>query len=83
MVDDETTIGVWIGSGEGDLVDEFDAAANSGTGTYSRSEAVKRAMRVYVGVVRALEARDVGPTEQSDQELRSLVQQAVLDHYRE
>jgi len=81
MTDDGTSIGIWVGPDDEGLVDEFDATCNSGAGTYSRSEHVKRAMRAYIGLVRGLEM--VGRTPADVDRVMDLVRWAVVDHFRD
>ena len=82
MVDDETTIGVWVGEGESELVDEFDETlSNAGLhdGRYSRSEAIKDAMQTHMAVVGAAQNEGFDIESMSIYELRSIVRQAIID----
>jgi hypothetical protein len=75
--DDGTTIGVWIPSGEEDLLADFDALEGS------RSRNLRRAMALLVAIDGALEAVGEPLDDWDERALRATVRQAVLDHFRE
>ena len=81
MESDGTTIGIWVGPNETDVVEEFDERMNSGRGTYSRSESVKEAMRLAVMIEDVLESRGYGGLDYRDRE--ATVRQALIDHLNE
>ena len=77
---DGTTIGVWIGEDDAELVDEFDELFGMKP-NYSRSKEVKRAMRTHITIELAL--REVGVEEEIEpRERQHLLRQAILDLYR-
>jgi hypothetical protein len=81
MPDDGTSVGVWIT--DDSLVEDFDAAANTGEGTYSRSEHLRRAMHAYIGVLEGLRTADRDADDLPDRELRDLVKWAIIDELRD
>jgi len=82
MADDDTgtTIGVWIGPADRDLVAEFDAVHNDGDGTYSRSDAVKSAMRLAVTIEETM--AEAGLDHLDGRGRAAFVRQAILDEAR-
>jgi hypothetical protein len=80
MADDGTTIGVWIGPGDQQLVEEFDAVHNGGDGTYSRSEAIKDAMRLAVSIEETM--AEAGLEHLDGRGRAAFVRQAILDEAR-
>lgn len=76
---DVSHIGVHIGEGDEELLDEFDATFGTDP-KYSRSKEVKRAMRTHLIVEEALQ--DVG-AEVAPREREHLLRQAIFDLFRE
>lgn len=82
MVEPESTIGIWIGDNDAEMVDDFDdviSDAELHDGRYSRSEAIKDAMQTYQAVIEAMEANEFDVSSMSSFEIRSVVRQAIID----
>lgn len=82
MVDDETTIGVYVGHGEAEIIEDFDDVVSNAElhdGRYSRSESIKDAMQMHQTVIEAAEAAGIDIDGMSQFELRSIVRQAIID----
>jgi hypothetical protein len=75
--DEGETIGVYVGPGAEELLDDFDAL--DGT----RSANLRRAMALLVAVDDAMAARGEPLDEWDERALRATVRQSVLDHLAE
>lgn len=82
MVEPESTIGIWIGDNDAEMVDDFDAVISDAElhdGRYSRSEAIKDAMQTHQTVIEAMDANGFDVSSMSTFEIRSTIRQAILD----
>ena len=78
----ETVASVWFGESELDELDAFDRHFKlRSTGTWSRSEEIKRAMAVHRVTDEVFE--DVGFSPDTEHERHALIRQALYDHFRE
>jgi hypothetical protein len=78
MTNDEgTTVGVYIGPDDEDLLQEFDDLAGS------RSRNLRRAMMLLVKVESAFSRADIDLSDWSERRLGATVLQAVVDHLRD
>lgn len=77
-IDPDSTIGVYAGA-EADMIEEFDGFFQQRPGSYSRSQEIKNAMRLYLRVKQVEEELDLDIPERS---LAHWVQNALREQDR-
>lgn len=80
MPKDGRTYGMWVPEDEEQLIEDFDRLHNTGDGTYSRSEAMKNALRLANAVARTKQR--IGYNHLQGRQLKHWLQQAMQDQAR-
>ena len=79
---DHQTVSAWYGADEIAELDAFDEHfADRGAPSWSRSEEIKRAMRIHRVADEVMAARGFDPDDMRERE--SVVRQALYDYFRE
>lgn len=79
---DHQTVSAWYGADEIAELESFDEHfADRGDPSWSRSEEIKRAMRIHRIVDEVMTAREFDPEDMRERE--SIVRQALYDYFRE
>lgn len=79
---DHQTVSAWYGADEISDLESFDEHFASRRGpSWSRSEEIKRAMRVHHVADEVMAARDCAPDDMRERE--SIIRQALYDYFRD